>query len=79
MAINQKQIDEWFENPQLCDAQVVAYQAVLAAAKAHAEVVNQFVPDGDQKVALVQQIRSTALSAELAIRTQWPKSLFAVN
>lgn len=79
MAINQKQIDEWFEVPVLTEPQETAYAEVHAAGKAYAEIVNKTVPDCEQKIQLIQQVRSTVLSAELAIRSQWPKSLFAVN
>ena len=72
--IAQAQIVEWFHIRELKDEQQVANREVMTAARIFAETVNKHVPDSEEKVQALQQLRGVVLTCELAVRNQWPKS-----
>lgn len=66
--IDEKQIDRWFSSPELDHRQKQAYMEILDAAHKYIVTVNRWMPDGEDKMQIVNSVRQGIITAELAIR-----------
>lgn len=73
--IEESQIERWFSVPELSETQVQAYREIVAAARVYVVTLNRWMPDGEDKNMLVNQIRQEILTAELAIRYRGAQSV----
>lgn len=69
--IDETQIESWFGAYELSEAQKSAYEEVRQRAHDFVVAVNEQMPDGDDKVQVVQSVRQSILTVELAIRHRW--------
>lgn len=69
--IDESQIDNWFSEHKVSAAQADAYLEVLKQAKRFAVAVNENMPDGEDKVQVIQNLRQSILTVELAIRYRY--------
>ena len=65
-------LDEWFAPPRHDRGQDEAVKAILDSARSFAATINLTLPDGDEKINAMQNIRQAVLSCELSIRWKWP-------
>lgn len=66
--IDEQQIEKWFGEHETTEAQKDAYRKVLASAKAFVVAVNENMPDGEDKGQVINSVRQSILTVELAIR-----------
>lgn len=72
MAIPQYSIDEWFAEEKSDASRESAKKSILTYAKRFAEAINETLPDGDEKINAINNIRQAVLACELSIRWKWP-------
>lgn len=73
--IDDQQLQSWFGEHETTPAQQEAYRAVLDKAHAFASAVNENMPDGEDKVQVIQSLRQSILTVELAIRYRYRSGL----
>jgi hypothetical protein len=73
--IDEFQIESWFTPHPLSPAQEQAYADVLEKAHDFAVSVNENMPDGEDKVQIIQSLRQSILTAELAIRYRFQSGI----
>jgi len=65
--IGQAKIDNWFSYHVPTDAQIPAFAAINAAAKALVEVIDRHCPDSADKSDAVRKVREARMTANAAI------------
>ncbi len=69
--IDEGQIEKWFSEAEITEAQREAYRRVLKASREFAVAVNEEMPDGEDKVQVLNNLRQSLLTVELAIRYRY--------
>jgi hypothetical protein len=73
--IDEAQIENWFKERKLTPAQEEAYREVLKHAGRFARAVNENMPDGEDKAQVIQNLRQSILTVELAIRYRFSSGI----
>ena len=76
--IDERQINSWFSVAELSREQVEAFAEVMKQAKRFAVAVNENMPDGEDKNAVLQSLRQNILTVELAIRYRFKPLIMTV-
>lgn len=69
--IDEDQINKWFQEFPPSPAQKLAYSEVLDKAFQFAKSINENMPDGEDKMQVINSIRQNILTVELAIRYRY--------
>lgn len=69
--IDERQVDQWFSTPTITVEQAEAFRRVVESARGFAISVNESMPDGEDKNQVIQGLRQSILTVELAIRYRW--------
>jgi hypothetical protein len=73
--IDEAQIDNWFTERKISSAQAEAFQEVLKHAKRLAVAINENMPDGEDKAQVIQSLRQSILTIEMAIRYRFSSGI----
>lgn len=73
--IDEAQLDKWFTPHDPSPAQKDAYEEVLKQAKRFAIAVNENMPDGEDKLQVINGLRQSILTVELAIRYRFSSGI----